>query len=82
MPFRPGTWYLHLDLCLQLGHCRHTCLNHMQYDNCELNESHIIIHTVALVLVLVMVLVVVVVVVVVLLLGVLVEVLGVLLVTW
>ena len=48
----------------------------MQYDNCELNESHII-HKVALVLVLVMVLVVVVV----LLLGVLVEVLGVLLVT-
>ena len=55
----------------------------MQYDSCELNESHII-HKVALVLVLVMVLVVVVVVVVVvvLLLGVLVEVLGVLLVTW
>ena len=57
-------------------------MNHMQYDSCELNESHII-HKVALVLVLVLVMVlVVVVVVVVLLLGVLVEVLGVLLVTW
>ena len=46
----------------------------MQYDNCELNESHIIIHKVVLVLVLVMVLVVVV--------GVVVLLLGVLLVTW